>query len=90
MPAYYLANLVIESDSTLADFTGSGIGTPFNNGKNVTIQGKKITAGGCVGCHGVAQQKGSDFSFLNDTVGKPIGHSDTRSLNQAEIKKILD
>jgi hypothetical protein len=29
--------------------------------------------GGCQGCHGVAQQRsGGDFSFLMDTVGKPV------------------
>jgi len=89
MPAYYLANLVIESDSVLADFSGSGISTPFNNGSNVVVDGKFITAGGCVGCHGVAQKKGSDFSFLNDNVQKPIPNPEARSLSEEKIDSIL-
>ena len=44
-------------------FSGSGILTPADNGKNIVIGNQFITAGGCVGCHGVAQLKGSDFSF---------------------------
>jgi len=70
---YFLANYVIESDSTLANFHGGGIGTPFNDSTNLVYQGKRITMGGCQGCHGVAQQGlGGDFSFLMDTVGKPV------------------
>ena len=81
MPTYYLANLVIESDTTLADFSGSSIGSPSDNGINITTDGKLITTGGCSGCHGAgAQQKGSDFSFLNDFIGKPIPVPDPRVL----------
>ncbi|KXX66887.1 hypothetical protein [Flammeovirga sp. SJP92] len=89
MPAYYLANLIIESDSVLADFTGSTINTPFNNDSNVVVNGKLITAGGCSGCHGAAQQKGVDFSFVTDTLGKPIPEPDPRSLSQEKIDAIL-
>lgn len=61
---YFLANYVIESDSTLANFHGSGIGTPFDNGNNVVLNGQNYNMGGCMGCHGVAQRSGQDFSFL--------------------------
>lgn len=89
MPAYYLANLVIESDATLSDFSGNSISNPFNNKANVVVDKKLITAGGCVGCHGVAQQSGSDFSFLNDFAGKPIPNPEPRSLSQKKINSIL-
>jgi len=89
MPAYYLANLVIESDSTLADFSGSSADDPFNDGNNVVVDGKFITAGGCAGCHGAAQVKGRDFSFLNDNFEKPVPYPDVVSLNEDEIKAIL-
>jgi hypothetical protein len=49
---YFLANYVIESDKTLADFHGSGTGTPFDNGVNTLYLGQKLTVGGCQGCHG--------------------------------------
>jgi hypothetical protein len=71
--SFFLANYVIESDSTLADFQGSGIGTPHNKLPNTLFNGQKYSMGGCQGCHGVAQIKsGTDFSFLLDTVGKPV------------------
>lgn len=35
------------------------------NAQNVTLSdGHKVTMGGCMGCHGQAQQAGVDFSFL--------------------------
>ncbi|WP_440135240.1 hypothetical protein [Chitinophaga sancti] len=87
---YFLANYVIESDSTLANFHGGGIGTPFNDSTNLLYQGKRITMGGCQGCHGVAQLHASgDFSFLLDTVGKPVYRPDiglTSSKLQLYIK----
>lgn len=70
--SYYLANYVIESDSTLAYFYGSSIKTPRDNLPNTTLHGKRIKMGGCMGCHGVAQGKGTDFSFLLDNLGKPV------------------
>lgn len=36
-----------------------------SNAHNVTLtNGQKVTMGGCMGCHGQAQQAGVDFSFL--------------------------
>ncbi|MDB5008501.1 MAG: hypothetical protein JWP45_2894 [Mucilaginibacter sp.] len=70
---FFLSNYVVESDSTLSHFNGSGIGTPHNHGNNLLYHGKFYSMGGCQGCHGVAQKTlGTDFSFLLDTVGKPV------------------
>ncbi|MBF9221441.1 hypothetical protein [Hymenobacter ruricola] len=74
---YFLANYVVESDSTLANFHGSSIKYPFDGGINTLYLGKRLSAGGCQGCHGVAQLKlGTDFSFLLDNVGKPVRFPD--------------
>lgn len=75
--SYFLANYVIESDPALADFHGSGVGAPFDGGVNILSNGQRLTMGGCKGCHGVAQiTLGTDFSFLLDTVGKPVPEPD--------------
>lgn len=75
--SFYLANYVIESDSTLANFHGSSIGSPHDLGNNVLLNGQYFSMGGCQGCHGVAQiTGGTDFSFLLDTVGKPVKQPD--------------
>ncbi len=92
MPAYYLANYVIESDATLADFSGSGQGKPFNDQPNLYADGKHITVGGCSGCHGVAQAKlGSDFSFISAKASKilPAQEPDVRVLSNKELADIL-
>lgn len=61
---YFMANYVIESDLTLTNFHGS-FSDPFNkNIQNVASNGKTYNMGGCMGCHGRAQNLGSDFSFL--------------------------
>jgi mono/diheme cytochrome c family protein len=75
--SFFLANYVIESDSTLGNFRGSGIGKPFDNGDNTLYRGQRVSMGGCQGCHGVAQTNlGTDFSFLLDSVGKPVQNPD--------------
>ncbi|MBI3218415.1 MAG: hypothetical protein HYZ44_02790 [Bacteroidetes bacterium] len=75
--SFFLANYVVESDSTLANFRGSGIGTPHDGKPNLLFRGKFLTMGGCQGCHGVAQKNlGADFSFLLDSNGKPIKRPD--------------
>lgn len=76
--SYFLANYVIESDPGLADFHGSGIGTPYDGQSNLLAGGKTFfNMGGCKGCHGVAQIKnGTDFSFLLDSIGKPVPEPD--------------
>jgi hypothetical protein len=78
-----LANAVVESDSTLANFRGSGIGTPHNSKPNILYRGNnQISMGGCQGCHGVAQVTlGTDLSFLLDAVGKPIFSPDILNQN---------
>ena len=49
------------------------LGTPHNHLNNLLYKGKFLSMGGCQGCHGVAQKTlGTDFSFLLDTVGKPV------------------
>jgi hypothetical protein len=73
---FYLSNEVVETNPTLAQFSGRLVGgdtTIFKNGKIVkntkivqpdgTITG--YTMGGCMGCHGAAGQTlGGDFSVL--------------------------
>jgi hypothetical protein len=78
--SFFLANYVVESDSTLANFRGSGIGTPHDGLPNTLYKGNMISMGGCQGCHGVSQTKsGTDFSFLLDNVGKPVYSPDIRN-----------
>jgi hypothetical protein len=75
--SYFMANYVIESDSILGNFHGSGIRTPFDGKANSLYQKHGYTMGGCQGCHGVAQTKfGGDQSFLMDTFGKPVDTPD--------------
>ncbi|MDY8138131.1 hypothetical protein [Aquimarina sp. 2201CG5-10] len=77
--SYYLANDVIETDYTLRKFTGTfgprGVGILLET-DNITVASnpdlvtpielppKRYAMGGCMGCHGNAQQGGTDFSFL--------------------------
>lgn len=64
-PNFFLANYVIESDSLLARFHGSGFGNPFDGKPNVLYNNKLYSVGGCQGCHGGgAQHSGTDFSFI--------------------------
>lgn len=73
---YFMANYVIESDLTLTNFHGS-FADPFNPAiQNVTDGNLTYNMGGCMGCHGQAQKKGNDFSFLLDNVGKPVPEPD--------------
>jgi hypothetical protein len=83
-PNFFLSNYVVESDYTLNHFNGSGIGTPHNHLNNLLYKGKFLSMGGCQGCHGVAQKTlGTDFSFLLDTVGKPVVSPDISNVNNA-------
>lgn len=60
---YFLANIVIESNEELQSFRGlKDAGAPDSD--NIVIAGKSLNMGGCMGCHGVAEQNGADFSFL--------------------------
>lgn len=77
---YFMANLVIESDPFLNNFSGPGFGgNPFKNCRNTVYNSKTYNNGGCKGCHGVAQTSfGTDFSFLLDFgQGKPAVEPDT-------------
>lgn len=86
---YFLANYVVESDDTLANFHGSSIGTPFDNGANTLLTGQLLTAGGCQGCHGVTQLKGTDFSFLLDGFRKPVLSPDADTSLRAKLTRYL-
>ncbi|NQY09329.1 MAG: hypothetical protein HRT71_07410 [Flavobacteriales bacterium] len=106
-PNYFMANYVIESDLAgfgtgkpgLADFHGSGFSTvPKYVNEQVNIldisEKKFLDAGGCIGCHGVAQTfLGTDFSFLLDDVGKPVPQPSTINtiipLNKTNAKQYL-
>jgi len=76
---FYLANLVVETNNGLQNFQGlppnvtpvSTYSNPPNNTnsfnpglQNVSYNGSPYNMGGCMGCHGVAQLKGSNFSFV--------------------------
>ena len=69
---FYMSNSVIESNKELQTFTGSltnaGVG-------NVTYNNNLINMGGCMGCHGHAQQAGTDFNFL--IAGAPFSSAET-------------
>lgn len=83
---YYLANPVVETNQRFQFFTGNttapvptpGSFGPGNaNGGNVNLAGGgAVNMGGCMGCHGVAQQLGADFSFtLLGGLGTPKAYS---------------
>jgi hypothetical protein len=77
---FSLANIVVETDSTLQAFQGAliangpdtGAKTSFNNAggtfNNIHVpagtQYNAFNMGGCMGCHGNAQVAGADFSFI--------------------------
>lgn len=86
---FFLANYVVESDNTLANFHGSGIGTPHDRGVNTLYQRRRLSVGGCQGCHGVAQRGGGDFSFLLDTVNKPVRAPDADASQRAKLARLI-
>lgn len=76
---YYQANSVVETDYNLQVFSGKFYGGPLENSvgntitdfavdgtpfANVAHAGAGYNMGGCMGCHGNAQQGGGDFSFI--------------------------
>ncbi|NSL86245.1 hypothetical protein ECE50_005360 [Chitinophaga sp. Mgbs1] len=80
---YFLANYVIESDSALSNFRGSSLEAPYNGGLNLLYKKMRYNQGGCQGCHGVTQLRGSDFSFLMGLKDQPhktpdISRSDSK------------
>lgn len=60
---YYLANIVVESNEELQNFRGLKVADKPDH-DNIVAMGKSMNMGGCMGCHGVAQVNGADFSFL--------------------------
>ncbi|WP_224367925.1 hypothetical protein [Hyalangium versicolor] len=86
-PNYYMANLFVETDAFLNNFSGPGFGgNPFGDCKNAVYQGKTYNMGGCKGCHAVAQTAfGTDFSFLLDFTGKPGVEPDTLKPEAARL-----
>ena len=84
--SYYSANMTIETDYSLGNFTGhivNGVpsnlknGAPYYNTQLLPFQARrlgfsKMRMGGCAGCHGKAAQFGNDFSFaLGNNVTQP-------------------
>ncbi|HEV8239345.1 MAG TPA: hypothetical protein VGS57_08270 [Thermoanaerobaculia bacterium] len=76
---FFLANLVVETNRGLQNFQGlppkitpisqyqgfTPTGAPYNpTVPNVSWNGHPYNMGGCMGCHGVAQVLGSNFSFV--------------------------
>lgn len=76
---FYLANAVVETNQAFQFFTGGAANHTINNiflySNNDPRQPKagEVNMGGCMGCHGVAQnQDGTDFSFtLNNQLQAP-------------------
>jgi hypothetical protein len=59
---YYLANIVVETNQALQNFTGDGFGDAF---QNVFLKGTSYQMGGCQGCHGFSgQMEGGDMSVI--------------------------
>jgi len=101
---YYMANSVVESDYILQEFSGKF--SPFKGKEftitdyadtlkpdsiayNAYNNGKYLM-GGCMGCHGNATNKGTDYSFI---LGKPVKEpqsGDTVSLAAALKKQMLN
>jgi hypothetical protein len=86
---YYLANIVVETNQALQNFTG-GVGPngyPMD-AHNVYFKGTSVQMGGCQGCHGFQSQiLGGDMSRLisvapsNSTVPpEPINADETMAL----------
>jgi hypothetical protein len=67
--SFFLSNIVIETNEELQNFTGELAGNT-KDAQNIWAKGTHLNMGGCMGCHGVAQSKGADFSFL--LVGAPF------------------
>ncbi|MFB6456628.1 hypothetical protein ACE38W_15255 [Chitinophaga sp. Hz27] len=89
-PNFYLANYVVESDTTLASFHGSSIDSPFNKGNNILAHNKLLSIGGCQGCHGAAQVRlGTDGSFLCDTVDKPVRLPDPLNYGNSKLRNYV-
>jgi hypothetical protein len=85
---FYLANYVIESDPPLAYFRGNGVDSPFNGRQNSLYKKKLYTMGGCQGCHGVTQLRGSDCSFVLGLVDEPHATPDAAGdTNKFELYK---
>ena len=66
---FYLANPVVETNQRFQFFEGKSNQTDVanlnlykNNDPTQPLAGT-VNMGGCMGCHGVAQQRGTDFSF---------------------------
>ncbi|HVS64412.1 MAG TPA: hypothetical protein VMT85_13020 [Thermoanaerobaculia bacterium] len=100
LPNYFLANNVIESNAFFQSFVGneatySATGTGPEGttlGVNVNYNGATFDVGGCQGCHGNAQQGGTDMSFLtasgsNTTSAEAIG--DFENLLSERVKMYL-
>ncbi|WP_448698809.1 hypothetical protein ACFGVR_18220 [Mucilaginibacter sp. AW1-3] len=87
-PNFFLANFVVETDSTLANFNGSSIKYPHDHNPNLFYKGVPLSMGGCQGCHGVAQRFGGNSSFLMITpkVGNPEYPADTSG---AKFRKLV-
>lgn len=77
---YFMANIVVETDSTLQRFNGALLATGPHSGVNTSFSAtggaahnvyvpnaghyQAYNMGGCMGCHGNAQVAGTDFSFI--------------------------
>lgn len=89
---FFLANYVIESDRALADFRGSNIGNPHDHGNNILLNGQEYSMGGCKGCHGATQLKGSDFSFLLrfNSISKPDILESTPQPRLSKLERLIE
>jgi hypothetical protein len=98
---YFLANIVVESSQPGIQLFRGGVSpvtASFTNSRekaNISlglVDGKPVpapqyTMGGCMGCHGVAEQRGQDFVFLASGavgVGKSVDVTPTGDMKEAD------
>jgi len=95
---YFLANIMVETNQTLQNFTGGAPkGVPIQGFTNVNVaglnNGQPFSMGGCQGCHGFqAQQIGGDMSRLlavnssNTSVAESIDVGVERSVTTYRLR----
>jgi hypothetical protein len=98
---YYQANIVVETNYTLQNFDGrvadngaptnfNPAGKPFQNNyilnKDATLN-SSYNMGGCMGCHGVAQTMGSDFSFILGAKPMRFPETPTDAMSSEKLKE---
>ena len=96
--SFFLSNIAIETNEELQNFTGS-IEADKPDVLNVWSAGQHYNMGGCMGCHGIAQSQGADFSFLlanapfnaPEVVGSTVGNITPFAINNyADVEEMFN